>query len=358
MIKYIGSKRLIIPFIEDICSLFSGVKSFFDVFSGTSRVGHAMKKKGLRVIANDNASYAATIARCYIVADADRADEVKRLLKELMRVPPKAGYFTKTFCEDSRFFQPHNGVRIDAMREYIAKKHLDPELEDILLTALMEAADRVDSTTGVHMAYLKQWAPRALNNLELRMPELVVRSKYGKGEALQLDALQAIGQVEADIAYFDPPYNQHKYSSNYHIWESLVRWDKPEVYGVARKRIDCREEKSPFNSRHLAYEAFKKVLLGARAKYLIVSFNNEGFLAKEDLISILKERGYVSVLEHNYRRYVGAQIGIFNPQGVKVGKVSHLRNKEYIFVVTPSLALSERIASSFLSPQKSFAFSS
>src|SRR5262249_1517903 len=158
-------------------------------------------------------------------------------IREFNTMRGSPGYFTETFCIRSRFFQPKNGARIDAIREDIERKGLEPELKAIVLTSLMEAADRVDSTTGVQMAYLKDWAPRAYNDLELRLPKLAPKAKCGRGEAYLSDALEAAQRFEVDVVYLDPPYNQHSYLGNYHVWESLVRWDKPAVYGVACKRI-------------------------------------------------------------------------------------------------------------------------
>jgi adenine-specific DNA-methyltransferase len=198
----------------------------------------------------------------------------------------------------------------------------------------MEAADRVDSTTGVQMAYLKQWAERAYNELELRVPELFPRSRYGKSRAYQLDAIKAIQRLEGDLIYLDPPYNQHKYLGNYHIWESVVLWDKPEVYGVACKRIDCKTRKSDFNSRTKCQQALEHVLQHARCKYLLVSFNNEGYVSREQMEKLLGQRGRVRVVTTPYKRYVGAQIGIYNPSGKRVVKVSHLHNKEYLYLVS------------------------
>lgn len=208
-----------------------------------------------------------------------------------------------------------------------------------MMVSLMEAADRVDSTTGVQMAYLKSWAPRAFNDLHLRVPDVLQRARHGKGEAHQLDAFDAVAQLEADVAYIDPPYNQHKYLGNYHIWESLVLWDKPEVYGVACKRVDARERSSVFNSKPQAHAALQRVIREVRAKSLVVSFSNEGYFTYDELIGILSCRGEPVALEVDFKRYVGAQIGIYNPQGEKVGEVSHLRNKEFIFVVSPDFHL-------------------
>jgi adenine-specific DNA-methyltransferase len=334
MIKYIGSKRRLVPLLVDLVkSRAAEATSVLDLFSGTARVGVALKEAGYRVLANDHNAYAHALARCYIEADADLLPQVEQILGELAAIPPRAGWFTKTFCEDARFFHPKNGARIDAMREYIARLALPPVLESAVVVALMEAADRVDSTVGVQMAYLKSWAPRALNDLELRPPRLLPRAPGGPGEAHQLDASAAVRSLVADVAYLDPPYNQHSYLRNYHVWESLVRWDRPEVYGRARKRVDCRERRSAFNLRRKATDALQDVIDHARARVLIVSFNDEGFLDRETLARMLARRGPVDVLEVATRRYVGARIGIYNPSGEKVGAVSHLTNKELIFVV-------------------------
>lgn len=339
MIKYIGSKRALMPVILDTVRAVGGARTVVDLFSGTSRVGHALKGAGYRVLSNDHNAYAHTLARCYVQADAeDVLSDAGRLVREFNGMNGEPGYFTETFCERSRYFQPKNGARIDAIREAIARKGLEPELESVMLVSLMEAADRVDSTTGLQMAYLKQWAPRAFNDLELRVPEVLPRSVHGKGEAHGMEAVGAARALEGDVAYIDPPYNQHSYLGNYHIWESLVRWDKPEVYGVACKRVDVRERKSAFNSRPKFAGAMRELLGAVRAPVLIVSFNNEGYLSRQEMESMLGDlwdgEARVTTIENDFKRYVGAQIGIHNLKGEKVGRVSHLRNKEFLYVVS------------------------
>lgn len=337
MIKYLGSKRTLIPGILSALRRCDGVRTVLDLFSGTARVGHALKRSGYRVLANDHNAYAAALARCYVQADReDVLGDARRLVHELNRLKGAPGYFTETFCVKSRFFQPKNGARIDAIRERIARLGLAPELEAVMLVSLMEAADRVDSTTGVQMAYLKQWAPRAHLDLELRVPDVLPRAAHGRGEAHMLDAFEAAKALPADAAYIDPPYNQHSYLGNYHIWETLVRWDRPATYGVACKRVDCRERRSVFNSRPRFAAAMRRLLAAVRAPVLVVSFSNEGYLARAELEEMLRSlwggRSRVTVVESDYRRYVGAQIGIYNPRGEKVGRVSHLRNREYLFI--------------------------
>lgn len=339
MIKYLGSKRALLPWIvETIQEVLPSAAGghVLDLFSGTSRVGHALKGQGYRVTSNDWNRYASTLARCYVEADLDRAAEAQVLLDHLNQLSGEPGYFTQTFCENARFFQPHNGARIDAIRAAIAAEGLsetDPELEAILLTSLMEAADRVDSTTGVQMAYLKDWAPRSYRDLELRLPQLLPRAKSGKGRALSMDALQAATSVSADLAYLDPPYNQHKYLGNYHIWETLVRNDEPEHYGVACKRVDVRQRKSPFNSKPRIAQAMRELVDRLDSRWLVVSFSNEGHLDRDEMESILSARGKVQVREREHQRYVGAKIGIHSPEGERVGAVTHTQNREFLFLV-------------------------
>lgn len=334
MIKYLGSKRLLVPRIVETARSLPRVRTVLDLFSGTARVGHALKGAGFHVTANDHLAYAQTLACCYVAADARRVGaKAERLLAELRRVRPKAGYFTETFCVAARFFHPKNGARIDAMRDRIARWEIgDRTLESVLLTSLMEASDRVDSTTGVQMAFLKSWAPRAHNDLILRLPEILP----GPGRALGLDAADAARRVKCDVAYLDPPYNQHKYLSNYHIWETLVRWDRPEAYGRARKRVDCRDRRSAYNSKKTILSALSGVLTNLRARYVLASFSNEGYVSREEMEGLLSawtgSRRRVKVIEVDHPRYVGARIGIYNPSGVKVGRVSHTRNKEFLFL--------------------------
>lgn len=347
MIKYIGSKRVLIPSILAVIEALPYVRSVLDVFSGTARVGHALKERGYQVLANDHNAYAATLARCYVEADRDDVlHDAEKLIKEFNSLRGRPGYFTQTFCVESQFFQPKNGERVDAIREEIEKKSLPPQLKAVVLVSLMEAADRVDSTTGLQMAYLKRWAPRAYNDIELRLPNVLPRAQHGKGLATQQEAFEFVDSHQADLAYLDPPYNQHKYLGNYHIWETLVLWDKPSAYGTARKRSDCRERSSVFNSKPRFEDAFDRLVKSVRAKWLLVSFNNEGYLNRATAEKLLGQRGEVRTLELDHKRYVGAQIGIHNPTGRRVGKVGHLRNKELLYLAGPRLSKSTELQKS------------
>ncbi|MCL1839164.1 MAG: DNA adenine methylase [Propionibacteriaceae bacterium] len=334
VIKYLGSKRTLLPVLGAIAKQ-SQASRAVDMFTGTTRVASEYKRQGLTVLANDIATYSNVLAQCYITTDADTIDQPQLVdtLDYLQHLPGKRGYFTETFCEKSRFFQPHNGMRIDAIRDAIETEYSGSWMYPILLTSLLLAADRVDSTTGVQMAYLKKWAARSYNNLELRVPELIP----GTGEATMEDALELARRLpKTELMYLDPPYNQHRYFTNYHIWETLVRWDAPDSYGIACKRSDAREAttKSAYNRRREMPAQLRQLFYAINTELAVVSYNDESWITPQEMTTTLRDAGFedVRMLAFDYKRYVGAQIGIYNQSGNKVGKVSHLRNVEYLFL--------------------------
>jgi len=347
VIKYIGSKRVLVPVLGNLLEL-SGARTAVDLFTGTTRVAQEFKRRGAFVTAVDSARYSEIFAKCHIETDAAEIDrrELHEALDHLSSLKGDPGYFTETFCVQSRYFQPFNGERVDAIRNVIESEYRDHPLFPLLLTSLIEAADRVDSTTGVQMAYVKEWAPRSFNTLELRIPELL----SGRGAAIRADASDVIGDLPStDLAYLDPPYNQHRYFTNYHVWETLVAWDAPDFYGVACKRLDSRsdETKSVFNRKAEMPVALRKLIADINAEVVVVSYNNESWISLEELVDMGSTRGHVGVVAFDSKRYVGAQIGIHSPNGEKVGKVSHLRNIEYVLVAGPRATV-ERMTSPYL----------
>lgn len=334
MIKYLGSKRRLVPAITALSRAIEA-RTALDLFTGTTRVAQGLKREGTAVTALDSATYSHVLARAYIETDAAAVDygELGEAIASLSALPGRVGYVTTVFCHESRYFHPDNGMRIDAIRDAIEERYEGSSLYPVLLTSLLEAADRVDSTTGLQMAYLKSWAPRALRPLQLRPPLLLA----GPGTAVIGDAIELAGSLGSppfDLAYIDPPYNQHRYYTNYHVWETLVRWDAPGYYGVACKRLDCRDDasRSPFNHKASMVPALASVVGGVEARLVVVSYNDESWLSLGELVELCSARGRVEVLKFDSKRYVGAQIGIHNPSGVKVGEVSHLRNTEIMLV--------------------------
>lgn len=344
VIKYLGSKRTLLPLLSALVDS-SGAKTALDLFTGSTRVAKAMKQAGNYVTALDSATYSKVFADTWIALDARTVNqsELTDAIAHLGSLPGESGYFTQSFCLDARYFQPFNGERVDAMREAIARDYAGTWLEQPLLAALILATDRVDSTTGVQMAYLKEWSWRSGKPLVLKDPGLVA----GAGAAYLGDALElTAGLPPVDIAYLDPPYNQHRYFGNYHVWESLVRWDKPPTYGVANKREDVRGDanRSAFNSRRTMPQAIEKLLSDVNAETIVLSYNNESWLSREELIEMCSSRGHVEILDYEFKRYIGSQIGIYNRTGALVGQPGKRRNFEHLLLAGPKKTLQRMIS--------------
>src|SRR5204862_2037277 len=138
-------------------------------------------------------------------------------------------------------------------------------------------------TTGVQMAFVKQWADRSFQPLALRLPALL----DGPGTAVRGDAVALAPTLGPfDLAYLDPPYNQHRYTANYHVWETLVAWDAPEHYGVACKRVDLRgpDARSPFNRRARMPDALRECVKVVPASVVVVSYNDEAWVSLDELV--------------------------------------------------------------------------
>lgn len=332
MIKYLGSKRALMPVLETLFTA-SKAKTAVDLFTGTTRVAAAMKQLGIEVTAVDTASYSEVFSKTFIEFDAKVTDlrELADAVKSLNELSGSGGYFTEVFCEKALYFQPKNGQRIDAIRSAIESDYKQSWMYFPLLSSLLIAADKVDSTTGVQMAYLKTWSRRSFLELELQVPELLT----GGGRSIRGDALEQVPNLGPfDLAYLDPPYNQHRYFGNYHIWETLVRWDQPEYYGIANKRIDTRskDNKSAFNSKLTLPAALATLIARLDTKTLVLSYNNESWLSRRELTDMCSKFETVEILDFDSKRYVGSQIGGYNQSGRLVGKPGAHRNLEHIVI--------------------------
>lgn len=345
MIKYLGSKRALVGVLGSLASA-SGATTAVDLFTGTTRVAQEFKRRGLATTAVDTASYAEVFARCFIATDADAVDpaEVADALARLAALPARRGYVTEVFCERARYFHPENGMRIDAIRDGIDDLYGDHPLRPVLLTSLLLAADAVDSTVGLQMAYLKQWAPRALKPLTLTVPTLLA----GPGTAVRADAAAWVGGMRpVGFAYLDPPYNQHRYFTNYHVWETLVRWDAPAHYGIACKRVDARDPgtRSAFNSRRTMPAALAATVRDVRADVVATSISAEGFVGVADVAAMAEARGGdVRVLAFDHRRHIGSVIGVHNLRGERVGRPGPRRTTEYVVLAGETARLDAMVA--------------
>ena len=209
-------------------------------------------------------------------------------------------------------------------------------MRPLLLTSLLLAADRVDSTTGLQMAFLKQWAPRSHRDLALQPPVLAPGAGSHRGGRCD-EVVDELPHV--DLAYLDPPYNQHRYFTNYHVWETLVRWDAPEHYGIACKRIDARDPatKSVFNRKAEMPVALRDLVQRVRADVVVLSYNDEAWIGPERLV-----RGCARPVTRRCGCWRSTARGTSArrsastaPPASGSARVSHLRNTELVFVAGP-----------------------
>lgn len=302
--RYIGNKTKLLRFITHVLRE-RGITPgrAVDPFSGTASVGRELKRLGFRVVAADIMEYAHVLAKAYVEAPALPADFRERL-RALQHVPPRPGFFTEHFAEPARrYFTRSNAERIEAMRAQIEAWRADGDVDEItaylLLTALIEASDRVANTTGVYAAYVKTWQPNALRPIELRVPRVV----SGNGcYALRADAVQLVAELdEFDLLYLDPPYNARQYAGYYHIPELLAMgWFKevPQLRGKTGLLPD-RDKRSDWSRRSKCEAALERLLASARCKHIVMSYNSEGLLSEQAIERLFKQYGRAGT----YRRY-------------------------------------------------------
>jgi len=186
----------------------------------------------------------------------------------------------------------------------------------ILVCCLIFALDKVDNSVGIQQAYLKDWAKRTADALRLQDLSIV----EGPVASHQIGNCLSLTYQPADVAYLDPPYSAHSYSTYYHIWDSIARWDKPAVSLKTNRRIDRVASSTEFdeamvslwNSGRTALEAFIKLCRNLPVRYIVVSYNNESIIPMKTLVESLEKEfgiGAVSKEDCNYKRNIMSQIG-------------------------------------------------
>jgi adenine-specific DNA-methyltransferase len=277
------------------------------------------------VTTSDLSWAAEAYTHAFIQRTAASGARIPALLEELREVEPYSGWITSTYCDvvsaDGgvvKMWKPENGKLADAMREQIrvweSTGHCSHHEAMILVTCLIFALDKVDSSVGVQQAYLKTWAARASNPLELKDLPFY---DGPVGTHIVGDAL-VNPYAAATVAYLDPPYSAHSYATYYHIWDSIVRWDRPAVGLKTNRRIDrisnsVEEDesmKSAWNSKRTALEAFLMLVSRLPVQYVVISYNDESLVPLNNLIDALKG-AYPRVIVQKipYRRNIMAQIG-------------------------------------------------
>ena len=326
-VKYIGSKAALIGEIQGFISenLPTGVpKTLIDVFTGTTRVAQAFRAARWIVTTSDLSWASEAYANAFVLRSASSGARIPELIQKLKQLPPVSDWITQNYCDVVtaeggvvKMWKPVNGRSADAIRNKIAEWEESGEITHheamVLVACLIFALDKVDSSVGVQQAYLKTWAARASNPLDLQdlpFPDGPV-GNHIVGNAL-VNPYEA-----ATVAYVDPPYSSHSYATYYHIWDSITRWDKPAVGLKTNRRIDRvsgAEEfdesmHSAWNSKRTALDAFMKLVGRLPAKHVVISYNDESLVPLETLEGALKEKWLVRIKKIPYKRNIMAQIG-------------------------------------------------
>ena len=332
-IKYIGSKLKLIPQVLELVKKVDA-KTVLDGFSGTTRVSQALVKLGYTVISNDVAPWSKVFGTCYLLNTKPK-EAYQPLIDHLNAVSPIDGWFTEHYgghandgCaiqEDGlkKPWQLHNTRKLDAIRQEIETLKLDPIEKAVALTSLILALDRVDSTLGHFSAYLKEWAPRAYKELVLKVPE-VFRSE-GNHQVHQTDIFELVPRVSADLAYFDPPYGSNnekmppsrvRYAAYYHLWKSIVLFDKPTLFGKAKRRKDTsdplaasifEEFRRNDDGQFIAVQAIATLIRETQARWILLSYSSGGRATAQQLNEVMQNNGkLLAVLELNYKKNVMA----------------------------------------------------
>jgi len=356
-IKYTGSKREILPVLLELVKPLN-VKTVLDGFSGTTRVSQALKQAGYTVYANDIADWSKVFGECYLL-NRKPASYYLPLINHLNNLPGKYGWFSENYGgepndgsaiqEDGRkrIWQLHNTKKLDAIREEIDKIAKDKIEKSVLLTSLIIAMDKVDSSVGHQVSYLKKWAPRAYNTMKMGVPRLIIDDKQHR--VYQKDIFDLVNDVEVDLAYYDPPYGSSnelmppsrvRYASYYHIWKTICLNDRPKLVGAANRREDVgdtisgsifEEFRKNEKGQYIVIEALERLIKNTPAKYIVLSYNNNGRATFKAIIGILKNlKKKISIIEMDYKKNVMATITRTTKEWIND---ANGKNKEYLFLL-------------------------
>ena len=358
-IKYAGSKLKLLPHILQLAQKVKP-RIVLDGFSGTTRVSQALAQAGYQVIANDLSVWSEVFGKCYLLNEYGPS-HYQKLVDHLNALPGKDGWFTENYggepnggCSVStdglkKPWQKHNTRRLDAIRDEIDRLALSDTERAVLLSSLILALDEVESTLGHFASYLNDWSPRSYKPLRLEVPRLL--PKHSPHSVHRGDIFNLLPRVEADLAYFDPPYGSNndkmppsrvRYAAYYHLWTTVCLNDKPELFGKAKRRSDSsdtvastvfEEFRRGTSGRFIAVEAIERLLREVRARHIILSYSSGGRATANELHEVVSTVGrVVELVEVDYRKNVMASMCWTNEW------VSEARaqNREFLFLIEKS----------------------
>ncbi len=328
--RYIGNKENLCDKIFHIMQS-KNIKgsSFFDIFAGTTSVGQYFKQKGYQIFSSDLMYFSYVLQKAYIYNNEEILFEnlldiiptnasnlfvtnLEKVIDYLNTIPQKQGFIyenytpsgTKDLETPRMFFSDENGKIIDAIRLQIEdwknQKLISENEYFILVACLIETVSFYANVAGVYAAFHKKWDPRAVKKMILRPIKIISNNKGNK--VFNLNSVELLDEVQADIFYLDPPYNQRQYAPNYHLLETIAKYDNPIIKGVSGIR-DYQEQKSKFCNAKTALTELDLIAQKGNFNHLVLSYNSEGIMPSENIISILEKYGKTELIEFDYLRF-------------------------------------------------------
>lgn len=307
--NYIGSKFSLLDFIHKTITDVTGYKNgdeytFADLFAGTGIVGTSYRKQGCKVISNDIQYYSYVLNKYFI---ENKSLENLELLDYLNSLPGINGFIYQNYCAGSgcgrNYFTDENGKKCDAIRTTLEKLHQNKEISDetyfYYLASLINSIDKYANTASVYGAFLKHMKKSAQKPFVL---ELLPNSYGIKGKVYNENINELITKIEGDVLYLDPPYNARQYCTNYHVLETIARYDNPELKGKTGLR-NYEAQKSKYCSKKTLKYEFEQLIKNAKFRYIFLSYNNEGLMSVETIKNIMSKYGVYSYDTQIYKRF-------------------------------------------------------
>ncbi len=320
--NYIGSKYSLIDFLQEsidktlkLCNEDRKPSEmiFADLFAGTGVVCGTFKKQGYSIIANDIQYYSYVITKHMIENNGNlNKERCNTLINELNTLDGKEGFIYKNYSYEGTadqefrrmYFSAHNAKRCDAIRttieEWLANNKINENEYFFLLGSLINSIDKCANTASVYGAFLKRLKKSALKEIEL-VPLPIMQGSV-ECKVYNEDISELIKNVSGDILYLDPPYNARQYCSNYHMLETIAKYDNPEIRGKTGLR-NYEEQKSVFCMKNKVENAFSELIKNAKFKYIFLSYNNEGLMPFATIEKIMKKHGKYRVYMQQHRRF-------------------------------------------------------
>lgn len=325
--RYIGGKSAILEYIDEEVNP-AMASSVIDVFAGSGVVSRYFARKGMKVISNDILYFSYVLTRgmiCYPEAPKFENLGIKNPISFLNGIPTSdINDDGKNFVWDNysphgldgrMYFQERNALKIDLIRRTILDWKKSGLLDEVeyyyLLSCLIAAVPYVSNIAGVYGAFLKHWDPRSFKELELAVP--AVESNLSPYNFVcNSDYKEVLTYVSADVLYADPPYNNRQYLPNYHVLETIARYDYPKLHGVSGMRDYGSESKSDFCVASKVEEAFESLIKLADVDKIVISYNNEGLLDTKTLSQLCQEYARADsfkLVEIPYKKYKSHKSG-------------------------------------------------